>query len=210
MQGFNVTRELASRLIGKSLRTIDRYLKRGKIRFIKVEGRTWLSREDVLSLANGHNFSNDKIDDTDMSVNTEDMKFEQGIANSEITYQNNNSIVLKNLEEKNSQLQIQLEKNTNLLNLALKKIKVLKIELSNSIDLNEHTAKINLHKENQIKYQNYIKKMDFHYKTQQKKYKAQINNINDKLDSEKLNKMIIAFILGLILVLQPLIFIFTK
>ena len=86
----------------------------------------------------------------------------------------------------------------------------MKLELSNSIDLKEHEAKISLHKENQVKYQNYIKKMDFHYKTQQKKYKSEINTINDKLDSEKLNKMIIAFILGLILVLQPLIFIFAK
>ena len=85
MQGFNVTRELASRLIGKSLRTIDRYLKRGKIRFIKVEGRTWLS-EDVLSLTGSQDFNKDKIVDIGMSVDTESLHHESQITNSEVTY----------------------------------------------------------------------------------------------------------------------------
>ncbi|MGC6434091.1 MAG: hypothetical protein ACON4M_07840, partial [Crocinitomicaceae bacterium] len=117
---------------------------------------------------------------------------------------------LENLQTENSKLTVQLEKNTNLLNLALKKIKVLKLELSNTIPLKDHNLKLQLHEDNQKKYQNYIKKMDFHYKTQQKKYQSKITNINDKLNSERMNKMIIAFILGLILILQPLIFIISK
>ena len=212
MQGFNVTRELASRLIGKSLRTVDRYLKSGKIRFIKVDGRTWLSREDVLNMAGKSNSKTDIYTDSPQSSYSDTENYSDFKASDYVENSSENSLMLnlENLQTENSKLTVQLEKNTNLLNLALKKIKVLKLELSNTIPLKDHNLKIQLHEDNQKKYQNYIKKMDFHYKTQQKKYQSKITNINDKLNSERMNKMIIAFILGLILILQPLIFIISK
>ncbi|MBI95814.1 hypothetical protein CL656_01565 [bacterium] len=202
MQGFNVTREVASRLIGKSLRTIDRYLKSGKIRFIKVEGRTWLSREDVLSLAKRSDYITDTSVEKVMSANIDSHSSAKVLTN-EIPNENS-------LELINSDLKLQLEKNKNLLGLALKKIKSLKLELSESINIKEHETKIDLFQENQKKYQSYIKKMDFHYKTKQRKYQSQISTLNHKLDSEKLNKMVIAFILGLILIVQPLILFLLK
>lgn len=203
MQGFNVTRELAARLIGKSLRTIDRYLKSGKVRFIKVDGRTWLSREDVLNLSKSPSSYTDNDEQKDSSRHSDSINL-----NDVALDFNKNQI--QEIEAQKSELIQRLEKNQNLLNLALKKIKSLKLELSNSVSTVEYNAKINLLKEGQVKYVNYIKKMDFHYKTQQKKYIQEIVEINTKLDSEKLNKMIIAFILGLILVVQPFIFMFLK
>ena len=202
MQGFNVTREVASRLIGKSLRTIDRYLKSGKIRFIKVEGRTWLSREDVLSLAKRTDYIVDNSIKSNMSADI-DTHLSSEVLTNKVEDENT-------LELVNSDLKLQLEKNKNLLSLALKKIKSLKLELSESINIKEHETKIDLFQENQKKYQNYIKKMDFHYKTKQRKYQSQISTLNHKLDSEKLNKMVIAFILGLILIVQPLILFLLK
>ncbi|MBT5346746.1 hypothetical protein HOJ01_01655 [bacterium] len=206
IQGFNVTREVASRLIGKSLRTIDRYLKSGKIRFIKIEGRTWLSREDVLSLAKKESYIEDIDVDLSPSVSSD--------SHSSVDL-NTNKLPVKAaevgfLQQKNADLLLQLSKNKNLLNLALKKIKILKSDLSDSVSLKDHKTKVELYKENQKKYQNYIKKMDFYYKNQQKKYISQISTVNHRLDSEKLNKMVIAFILGLILIIQPFIFIFFK
>ena len=202
MQGFNVTREVASRLIGKSLRTIDRYLKSGKIRFIKVEGRTWLSREDVLSLAKRTDYIVDNSIKSNMSADI-DTHLSSEVLTNKVEDENS-------LELVNSDLKLQLEKNKNLLSLALKKIKSLKLELSETINIKEHETKIDLFQENQKKYQNYIKKMDFHYKTKQRNYQSQISTLNHKLDSEKLNKMVIAFILGLILIVQPLILFLLK
>ena len=202
MQGFNVTREVASRLIGRSLRTIDRYLKSGKIRFIKVEGRTWLSREDVLSLAKRTDYIVDNSIKSNMSADI-DTHLSSEVLTNKVEDENT-------LELVNSDLKLQLEKNKNLLSLALKKIKSLKLELSETINIKEHETKIDLFQENQKKYQNYIKKMDFHYKTKQRKYQSQISTLNHKLDSEKLNKMVIAFILGLILIVQPLILFLLK
>ena len=202
MQGFNVTREVASRLIGRSLRTIDRYLKSGKIRFIKVEGRTWLSREDVLSLAKRTDYIVDNSIKSNMSADI-DTHLSSEVLTNKVEDENT-------LELVNSDLKLQLEKNKNLLSLALKKIKSLKLELSETINIKEHETKIDLFQENQKKYQNYIKKMDFHYKTKQRNYQSQISTLNHKLDSEKLNKMVIAFILGLILIVQPLILFLLK
>ena len=202
MQGFNVTREVASRLIGRSLRTIDRYLKSGKIRFIKVEGRTWLSREDVLSLAKRTDYIADNSIKSNVSADI-DTHLSSEVLTNKVEDENS-------LELVNSDLKLQLEKNKNLLSLALKKIKSLKLELSESINIKEHETKIDLFQENQKKYQNYIKKMDFHYKTKQRNYQSQISTLNHKLDSEKLNKMVIAFILGLILIVQPLILFLLK
>lgn len=49
---FNLDRHAASKLLNVSLRTIDRYMATGKLSHIKSRGRVWLSKEEILKLAN--------------------------------------------------------------------------------------------------------------------------------------------------------------
>jgi len=44
---YNVTREHAAKLLGVSTRTIDRYVKSGKLSYKKVANKVLLAKEEV-------------------------------------------------------------------------------------------------------------------------------------------------------------------
>ncbi|MCX6823460.1 MAG: helix-turn-helix domain-containing protein, partial [candidate division SR1 bacterium] len=47
---YNVTREVASKSLNISTRTIDRYIKSGKLSYKKIANKVILAKEEVLSL----------------------------------------------------------------------------------------------------------------------------------------------------------------
>jgi predicted site-specific integrase-resolvase len=199
-QGYNLSREVAARLIDKSVRTLDRYLKTGKIRYIKTNGRTWLSREDVLKYAKNKDKSIDNYIDSGVSrhIDSNDTAIVSSVSNqSEVE-----------LINKISTLNTKINKQNLLLKKSLDTINTLKTRLSQSITVSEHNQKIDLIKHQQIKYVDYIKKMDLHYKSKSNKLNSDIKVLNDKYNAERLNKNIISFILGLILVLHPILIYF--
>jgi len=199
-QGYNLSREVAARLIDKSVRTLDRYLKTGKIRYIKTNGRTWLSREDVLKYAKNKDLSKDNIDG---SLDSRHVDNNDSMVVSAVSNQSEVQLI-----DKINSLNTKINKQNLLLKKSLDTINVLKTRLSQSISVSEHNQKIDLIKNQQIKYIDYIKKMDLHYKSKSNKLNSDINVLNDKYNAERLNKNIISFILGLILVLHPILIYF--
>lgn len=47
---YSIDRQNAARILGVSVRTVDRYIASGQIRKVKNQGRTWLSNEDIKSM----------------------------------------------------------------------------------------------------------------------------------------------------------------
>ena len=47
---YNVTREVAAKSLNISTRTIDRYIKSGKLSYKKIANKVILAKEEVLSL----------------------------------------------------------------------------------------------------------------------------------------------------------------
>lgn len=47
---YSIDRQNAARILGVSVRTVDRYIASGQIRKVKNQGRTWLSNDDIKSL----------------------------------------------------------------------------------------------------------------------------------------------------------------
>jgi len=209
MQGFNVSREVASRLINKSLRTIDRYIQSGKIRYIKTDGRTWLAREDVLKYANDTETFEETFQETSVSPDR-DKKTKPATDSRDTAFSQTSLVDINSLKQDNITLQEDLSKNKHLLSLAIQKIKSLKTDLSKTVNLEEHNKAISKVKSSQKKYIDYIQKMDFHYKTQEKKYKSILKTSEEKINSERLNRNIISFVLALILIIQPILIYLIK
>lgn len=47
---YSIDRQNAARILGVSVRTVDRYIASGQIRKVKNQGRTWLSNEDIKTM----------------------------------------------------------------------------------------------------------------------------------------------------------------
>ena len=54
MLAYDISRKTASKLLRVTSRSIDRYIRAGKLSARRIQGRIWLSREDLISFQRGH------------------------------------------------------------------------------------------------------------------------------------------------------------
>ncbi len=206
---YSIDRQNAARILGVSVRTVDRYISSGKIRKVKNQGRTWLSNEDIKSMVSDNvqtgadNVASEFFSQTDkaqrqsdhVSNNNNSDSFSQESAyrrqepprDSQMNYKSLYEEAKDELEEKNKKLQQatyrigQLESQVKSMIPQIEYEKTQKL-LSQKVQ----NAEIMLSQEVQKR------------ETATKKLLGELKIKESELESEKFNKAIFAILLFLI------------
>lgn len=199
---YNLSREAASRLLKVSIRTLDRYVRAKKMSTQVVDGRIWLSKDEVETF----NIDKNKIIKVDtIDVSTSRMSIDNGVDkvdNIEVLEQESVDSVStrrskndKNETYKNlySELKEELKEKQDRLEIANYRVGQLEAQVKNSIPLLEY------HRE---KYE--IKKAEEELKTQIGESTNLIKRLSLSIKYEKFSKRVFLTILLVILALQPL------
>jgi hypothetical protein len=204
-KAYNLSRESASRFLKVSIRTLDRYIRGKKVSTRVVDGRIWLSKEElevfragkggVIRVDTGHVSTDevsidDSVDNMDgvevfSQDNVQTMSSKQARTRhqgSNDTYKNLYDDLRKDLEEKQGRLEI-----------ANYRVGQLEAQLKSSIPMLEY------HRE---RYE--IKKAEDELKGQLNESDNLIKRLSLSLKYEKFSKRIFLIILLIILALQPL------
>lgn len=199
---YNLSREAASRLLKVSIRTLDRYVRAKRMSTQVVDGRIWLSKDEVEAFNIDKN-KVIKVDTVDMS--TSEMSIDNGVDkvdNIEVLEQESVDSVStrrskndKNETYKNlySELKEELKEKQDRLEIANYRVGQLEAQVKNSIPLLEY------HRE---KYE--IKKAEDELKTQLGESTNLIKRLSLSIKYEKFSKRVFLTILLIILALQPL------
>lgn len=202
---YNLSRESAGRLLKVSIRTLDRYVRSKKLSTRVVDGRIWLSKEELESFRMGKDRVI-RIDSVDMSTHAmsidndvdtvdnssvfrpdtvDNMSTKQGRVrpqNQNETYKNLYNELKQELEEKQGRLEI-----------ANYRVGQLEAQIKNCIPMLEY------HRE---KYE--IKKAEDQLKNELNESENLAKRLSISIKYEKFSKRIFLIILLIILALQPL------
>lgn len=204
-KAYNLSRESASRLLKVSIRTLDRYIRSKKVSTRIVDGRIWLSKEEieafklgrpgVIRVDSGHMSTDgvsmddgvDNVDNVEVfsQDNVQTMSGKRGgtrRSNHEEAYKNLYDELKKELEEKQGRLEI-----------ANYRVGQLEAQVKSSIPMLEY------HRE---RYE--IKKAEDELKGKINESENLIKRLSLSIKYEKFSKRIFLIILLIILALQPL------
>lgn len=204
-KAYNVSRESASRLLKVSIRTLDRYIRSKKVSTRIVDGRIWLSKEELEGFKVGKN-GIIRVDSGYVSTDAVSMDEEvDNMDNVEVFSQDNVQTVsgkrgrtrpesqgeaYKNLYD---ELKKELEEKQGRLEIANYRVGQLEAQVKSSIPMLEY------HRE---RYE--IKKAEDELKAKLSESENLIKRISLSIKYEKFSKRIFLIILLVILALQPL------
>lgn len=211
---YNLDRKTVSRMLGCSLRTVDRYVSSGKIGFVKNSGRTWLSAEDVRALMTAAPSQEDTYSEyvswretprTNQAPKEPRMSQDSSFSHETEyipphSHQSDTSLSYKQLYlETKTELE---EKESAIENL---KIQLAKIEasLKQMVPLFELQKQKKLLSQNNQRYADHIRKLEEIYKKKASDLKHEISIKEHEIEVERFNKSIFAVVLFLVLLLQP-------
>lgn len=200
---YNLSREAACRLLKVSIRTVDRYVKAKRLSTMIVDGRIWLSREDVegflMSKGAGQVIDNNRVSTADMSSSqpVDDMDtvevFNQGSVHKLSTQRRtvrDSSDTFKNLYE---ELKEEVREKQERLEIANYRVGQLESQVRNSIPMLEYHRE---HFERQ--------KLEEELRSKLDESSGLIKKLSTKLKYAKLGKRLYIAVLLVILALQPL------
>ena len=203
---YNLDRKTVSRMLGCSLRTVDRYVSSGKIGFVKNSGRTWLSAEDVRALMTAAPSQEDTYNEyvswretprTNQAPKGPKVSQDSGFAHETEyipphSHQSDTSLSYKQLYlETKTELE---EKESAIENL---KIQLAKIEasLKQMVPLFELQKQKKLLSQNNQRYADHIRKLEEIYKKKASDLKHEISIKEHEIEVERFNKSIFAVVL---------------
>jgi len=209
---YNLDRKTVSRMLGCSLRTVDRYVSSGRIGFVKNAGRTWLSAEDVRALMTSSPTKQDTYNEyvswrekpgskqqtNDFHVSQDDNFIPNYSSNS--PHSSNSSMSYKQLY---NELKSEVELKDN--EIEQLKLKLMQIEtaLKQMVPLLELQKQQKLLSQNNQRYAEHIRKLEDIYKKKASELKHEISIKEHEIEVERFNKAIFAVVLFLVLLLQP-------
>ncbi len=220
---YNLDRKTAARMLGISLRTLDRYVSSSKVGHIKSSGRTWLSAEDVRRLMSAEPSHQDtynqyvswretrapKPETFDSSLSQDETRHEETQASytepqafkSSSTYSDINS---KSYKELYYETKIEIEDKEGLLDQFRQKILQLETTIKQMVPLLELQKQKKMLSQNNQRYADHIHKLEGIYKKKAADLKHEICIKDHEIEVERFNKAIFAVILFLVLLLQPI------
>ena len=207
---YNLDRKTVSRMLGCSLRTVDRYVSSGRIGFVKNSGRTWLSAEDVRALMTSSPTQEDTFKEyvswretespnkqSNQHFVSQDTPNQNFDANS---YQSNTSLSYKSLyNEAKNEIE---EKEQTIQELRTKLIQI-EAAIKQMVPLLELQKQKKLLSQNNQRYSEHIRKLEEIYKKRASELKHEISLKEHEVEVERFNKAIFAVVLFLVLLLQP-------
>jgi hypothetical protein len=204
---YSIDRQNAARILGVSVRTVDRYIASGQIRKVKNQGRTWLSNEDIKDMVSANKQTmSDSVASSFFSASAKDNVASQNVSSepkvevldserpqkkrgpdNNLNYKSLYNEAKEELEEKNKRLQQ-----------ATYKIGQLESQVKSMIPQIEHEKQQKLLAQKvqnmESLFQNEVQKRE----TATKKLLGELRIKESELESEKFNKAIFAILLFLI------------
>lgn len=213
---YKLSREAVSRVLGVSVRTVDRYIKTKKLSTRLAEGRIWLDEGEVVAfrdgkrgrrdvdnvdtsksvLSSGHDVDSvdkvvDKVDKMEMSG--------QEIVGGLFTHKKNKKESTDTFKKLYEDLKKEIQEKQERLELANYRVGQLEAQVRNSIPMLEY------HKEN---YEKQKREEDLKIKLEEST--GIIRRLSIKLNRTKFSKRLYIAILLIILALQPLWLLFGR
>lgn len=200
---YNLSREAASRLLGISVRTLDRYVRSKKLSTVVVDGRIWLKKEeleafgrakstaeyvDKATVSTGGLSSSDELDKVD---NGELLR--QGSVDTVSTKRRFSSTSSDTFKKLYEELKEEVKEKQERLEIANYRVGQLENQVRNSIPMLEY------HRENYER-----KQLESDLKTKLDDSAGIIKSLNSKLKYLRFSKRLYIAILLIILALQPL------
>jgi len=215
---YNVSRSEAARLLSVSVRTIDRYLKQGKVSFVKTKGRTWLSKSDIKRLFDADvtvdprkaAFYTETDNDNYRDIHTDNVEFKtessqkinsdfKNNQNSLINYEAKYLATLESLNFAHSQV----FKLKRYIGYAQRKMS----QMRPVSEVREVQQKLNLANSD---YRKHLSNLQTSYKSKFNVLENTINKKNQQIESERLNRNAILLILIILISLQPILWLVLR
>jgi len=200
---FNIDRKSASRLLKISVRTVDRYIKSGKLPSEQREGRIWLNKSDVTKLKTRRGvWTSVDTMGTEMSIdnkgssyvgmsidNGNSVSIVKGVKRASKANITGESVYQKLFEE----LQAELKEKQERLEGANYRVGQLEGILKENIPRLEHNRLLLMERAEKQEIQ-----------IQHESLKIEYDHTREKLRDEKLSKRVFLIFLFIIMLLQPL------
>lgn len=209
---YKLSREAAGEVLGVSTRTVDRYIKAGRLSSRLSEGRIWLNEEEILEFKRGRE-SRHKVDNKDMSKS----HLSSGHEVDKVDKVDNIEVVGQDIIEKMStqrkiskdttdtfkrlyeELKEELKEKQERLEVANYRVGQLEAQVRNSIPMLEY------HRENYER-----QKTEDGLNKKLEESTGLIRNLSLKIKYEKFGKRVYVITLLIVLALQPLWFFFLS
>lgn len=204
---YSIDRQNAARILGVSVRTVDRYIASGQIRKVKNQGRTWLSNEDIKDMVSSNKQTmSDNVASSFFSASAKDNVASQNVSNhsrvevveekeTSRSTNRNNSLNYKDLYQ---EAKDELEEKNKRLQQATYKIGQLESQVKSMIPQIEHEQQQKLLSQKvqnmESLFHNEVQKRE----TATKKLLGELKIKESELESERFNKAIFAILLFLI------------
>ena len=221
---YNVSRSSAAKLLSVSVRTVDRYLKQGKISFVKTKGRTWLSKEDVRRLFDSElrtdprrtdNFYTETQRDKMQDVRQDGPQFTQ----SEYRARQESSESVKSNPATNSIVSYQQKYLQAAEGLKLARRQTFKLSryityLQSKVSQmrpSQDFKSLELRMQSSSRdYSTHLKNLEYSYSAKLKKLNTSIQKKNQQIESEKLNRYALLMILIVLIAMQPVLWLLLR
>lgn len=204
---FDIDRKTAARLLKVSIRTVDRYLVKGKLNSESRDGRIWLDKKEILRLRQTKRVDNtdmlstpgvsiDNVDviPVDMSTDNGQTVYTRKPENEEPPMEKSQEEVYKKLFE---ELQTELKQKQERLEGANYRVGQLESLLKESVPLLDYKRDLNVEKAQKEQIQKALSERE-----------VEAESLQSTLKEERFNKKVYLIILFILLALQPLWFIF--
>jgi predicted site-specific integrase-resolvase len=159
-KGYSISRRMASKLLGVSTRTVDRYVKDSKLSTVTIAGRIWLNKGEIndIRFKSSHGISGGVA-----SMSTSDMSIDKRVDSVDSVHIVDRQGLAKQ-EKKSITVQQRLDMQEENIELLTQKIEGVKEELSNlglAKEHNQDLLKLQIENEN---FQKQLEKIDKKYK----------------------------------------------
>ena len=215
---YDIDRKTASRLLKVSVRTIDRYITSNRVSIQKRDGRIWLNKKEVLKFrervhgyryvdTSRHEMSIDKIDvvPVDMSIDNDDTVYSADQNNEEESQKTplrsprshargGDNSVYKQLFE---QLQLELKQKQERLEMANYRVGQLVASLKETVPLLDYNRALATEKAEKDQLRQNLDSQHM-----------ELEQLADNFKEERFNKRLYLILLFILLLLQPLWFLF--
>jgi hypothetical protein len=200
---YNTDRKAASKLLKVSIRTVDRYIKSGKLPHEVRDGRIWLNKKDVARMkqskvvdspvdmsTGGLSIDNEVSTPVDMSIDgVHIVSTGESHERAEKRSSGDQGVYQKLFEE----LQIELKTKQERLEGANYRVGQLEAQLNDSVPLQDHNRLL-LSERSQKE----------HHMAEQQSLMIQRELLEEKLKDEQFSKRVFLIFLFIIMLLQPL------
>ena len=183
--GYSISRRMASKLLGVSTRTVDRYVKDSKLSTVTIAGRIWLNKREIhdIQFRKRHGVLGSEI-----KMSTLNMSIDNSVDSTVDSVDNVHTVDRQTINKKEK-----IEDQKNQLILLSKKIEKIEYKLENSMSITSHKLKILSFEIENRTLEKFLSKTE-----------NILDNLSDKYQKTYIKKYIYLVLLLFLLALQPL------